>query len=141
VREHGNISISMQLSPQLLKIFFKACFTACSASCDMDGKLRGCHCQLMHALVEERLGESLEEFNQQKYGLRGVQFPSSVRPGGGLLTVAEWLSLCLSMLDCVSGLHKHCVVHGDIKLANFCLSQDEDGRQIVKVIDLGAICT
>lgn len=46
------------------------------------------------------------------------------------------------MLDAVSGLHKHHIVHGDVKLANFCLAPDcEKGRKTVKIIDFGMLRT
>lgn len=84
------------------------------------------------------MGECLEHYNLRTHGVRGVGFPLCIEPSGGKLTIDMWLGLCTSMLEAVSGLHKRCIVHGDVKLANFCLG---DGHaktgQTVKIIDFG----
>lgn len=94
-----------------------------------------CNCRNQFVLVEERLGESLETMVLREQGVRGFCFPTSVHRGG--LTVDDWLWYCTSMLDAVAGLHKRCIVHGDIKPANFCLAPHGEGEQIVKIIDFG----
>lgn len=110
---------------------------ACSAVCMLDDDSTvTCNCVSVYALVEERLGESLEDVLQRERGVIGCKDSDS--PLGGSLSMEQWLFYCTSMLDAVSGLHKRCVVHGDVKLANFCLADTgEAGSSVIKIIDMG----
>lgn len=111
---------------------------SCSATCLENNYGGRCNCRRVFGLVEEKLGECLEAMNLRTRGVRGILFPHGVQDGGGNLKVTEWLFTCTSMLDACCGLHKRSVVHGDIKLANFCMAKcDDNSKQVVKLVDLG----
>lgn len=112
----------------------------CSAMCQglVEGKQDRCECGTVYIIVEEMLGESLDAMNGRLAGVRGIRFPADVAEDGGLLSVGEWLFFCEGMLNAVYGLHERSVVHGDIKLANFCLgASGYASGQVVKLIDMG----
>lgn len=56
----------------------------------------------------------------------------------GSLAVDLWLTYCTEMLELVRCLHSQKIVHGDIKLANFCVMPHgpEDPVQLI-MIDFG----
>jgi hypothetical protein len=87
------------------------------------------------------LFRNLEDLSLRSHGLHGILFP----PGGtpvkefcGGLSVYEWQSLCIKMIQALRSLHTVDIVHGDVKLSNFCYTIDSAGDiESVSLIDYG----
>jgi len=45
------------------------------------------------------------------------------------------MELSIQMIDCVNYLHELDILHRDIKLDNFLISEDESGKIVVKLND------
>jgi hypothetical protein len=89
------------------------------------------------------LFRNLEDLSLRSHGLHGILFP----PGGtpikefcGGLSVYEWQSLCIKMIEALRSLHTVDIVHGDVKLSNFCYTIDSAGDiESVSLIDYGML--
>lgn len=79
----------------------------------------------------------------RSHGLQGIVFPPGCRPSkefAGELSVHEWKWLCIKMIEAVRGLHTVDIVHGDVKLSNFCYTIDSAGDiESVYLVDYGAL--
>jgi serine/threonine protein kinase len=83
---------------------------------------------------------SLDYVAIQHRGVRAVTFPDFADKEGGTLTVKAWYTLCDLMTRTLQGLHDAGIVHGDVKLANFCVTlDDEENIEGVRIIDFGAL--
>lgn len=80
-------------------------------------------------------------------GVHGINF-EAIRKDGihvdnpwyhGRLDVDTWLTYCTEMLELVHCLHSQKIVHGDVKLSNFCILPHEPSEPVQLImIDFGA---
>ena len=55
----------------------------------------------------------------------------------GKLTQERSVSIMLQLCDALNYAHEQSVIHRDIKPANIILTEDADGREVVKIVDFG----
>lgn len=93
---------------------------------DNDDKVRSNHvsCYILLDFIEgKNLLELLQEQVEEK--------------NGHLVTVYEWIDICYSIVNEVAELHKHHVLHRDLKLENIMYDRN---TQKAKIIDFGVAC-
>lgn len=99
------------------------------------------------------LCRSLSSDNHHGRGVCGVQFHVNPAKGtefhatkvGGkpAMGIQRWQELCVAMLEALRAMHCAGIIHGDVKLANFCVSDRSTLNDVeaetprVEVIDFG----
>jgi serine/threonine-protein kinase len=53
------------------------------------------------------------------------------------LSLEKFFDLALQMLEGTAAIHAHSLVHGDLKPENMMLTQEADGRLLLKILDFG----